>query len=163
MNNQIVIIYIALTLLVVSLISVALIYAHSCIIDYRYYKKKSIIQQKVINEMRHKVDEAIAQRYRIINAEARLASIREELTECRETINQFDKDTDKIKEKLEVEFDNRYQATIKQEKIITKGHRAELEDLRNEYKDLKKEHDMHLKANNHMAMELMLLKSNKNI
>lgn len=155
MSSQIVIIYIALTLFVVAVISVALVYMHFYITDYKYYKKKSLLQQDVLSEMRVKMDKVERENFGNKNVREVLMHCRMQLNDRNEEIRVLKSKSFNIENEAESKYHNKYNDIIKR---VT----DEKEKYIKELKDVRKEYEEHVKINNYMAMEIASLKSNKN-
>ena len=155
MSSQIIIIYIALTVFVVAVISVALVYIHFYITDYKYYKKKSLLQQDILSEMRVKMDKVEKDNRENKNVKESLIHYRMKLNDCNEEIRVLKSKSFNIENEVESKYRDRYNDIIKKET-------GEKERYIKELKDVRKEYEEHIKINNYMAMEIASLKSSKN-
>ena len=155
MSSQIIIIYIALTVFVVAVISVALVYIHFYITDYKYYKKKSLLQQDILSEMRVKMNKVEKDNRENKNVKESLIHCRMQLNDCNEEIRVLKSKSFNIENEAESKYRNKYNDIIKKET-------GEKERYIKELKDVRKEYEEHIKINNYMAMEIASLKSSKN-
>lgn len=121
MSSQIVIIYIALTVFVVAVISVALVYIHFYITDYKYYKKKSILQHDILSEMRIKMDKVKKESFENKNASEMLIRCRMQLNDCNEEIRVLKNKSFNIENEVESKYRDRYNDIIKKRQVKKRG------------------------------------------